>query len=68
MNIFIFDIGGGTFDMPILIIKVEVFEGKDTDGGTYIGGEDFDNRMVNCFVEELKRKKINKVDLKASEG
>ncbi|KAE9595197.1 hypothetical protein Lal_00009345 [Lupinus albus] len=60
-NIFIFDLGGGTFDVSILTIKNNVFEVKATSGDTHLGGVDFDNRMVNHFVEELKLKK--KVDI-----
>ncbi|KAJ1443182.1 Heat shock protein 70 family [Sesbania bispinosa] len=60
-NILVFDLGGGTFDMSILTIKDKVFEVKATDGNTHLGGEDFDNRMVNYFVKEFKRK--NKVDI-----
>ncbi|AES78231.1 heat shock 70 kDa protein [Medicago truncatula] len=60
-NIFVFDLGGGTFDVSILTIKGDVFEVKATAGNTHLGGEDFDNRMVNYFVEELKKK--NKVDI-----
>ncbi|XLT78171.1 hypothetical protein HN873_034445 [Arachis hypogaea] len=60
-NIFIFDLGGGTFDVSLLTIKDKVFEVKATAGNTHLGGEDFDNRMVNYFVEEFKRK--NNVDI-----
>jgi len=60
-NIFIFDLGGGTFDVSILTIKNKVFEVKATAGDTHLGGEDFDNRMVNHFVKEFKRK--NKEDI-----
>ncbi|XP_020225469.1 probable mediator of RNA polymerase II transcription subunit 37c [Cajanus cajan] len=60
-SIFIFDLGGGTFDVSILKIKDKVFHVKATAGNTHLGGEDFDNRMVNYFVEEFKRK--NKVDI-----
>jgi len=60
-NIFIFDLGGGTFDVSILTIKDKVFQVKATAGNTHLGGEDFDNRMLNYFVEEIKRKK--KVDI-----
>jgi L1 cell adhesion molecule like protein len=60
-NIFVFDLGGGTFDVSILTIKGDVFEVKATAGNTHLGGEDFDNRMVNYFVEEFKKK--NKVDI-----
>ncbi|XP_027349485.1 probable mediator of RNA polymerase II transcription subunit 37c [Abrus precatorius] len=60
-NIFIFDLGGGTFDVSLLTIKDDVFEVKATAGDTHLGGEDFDNRMVNYFVQEFKRK--NKMDI-----
>ncbi|XP_058756828.1 heat shock cognate 70 kDa protein-like [Vicia villosa] len=60
-NIFIFDLGGGTFDVSLLTLKNNVFKVKATAGDTHLGGEDFDNRMVNHFVNELKRK--NKVDI-----
>jgi len=55
-NILIFDLGGGTFDVSILSIDEGVFEVKATAGDTHLGGEDFDNRVVNHFVEEFKRK------------
>ncbi|MED6171866.1 hypothetical protein PIB30_044813 [Stylosanthes scabra] len=60
-NVFIFDLGGGTFDVSLLTIKNKVFEVKATAGNTHLGGEDFDNRMVNYFVQEFKKK--NKVDI-----
>jgi len=55
-NVLIFDLGGGTFDVSVLCIDEGVFEVKSTAGDTHLGGEDFDNRMVNHFVEEFKRK------------
>ncbi|KAF7488249.1 Heat shock 70 kDa protein 1 [Sarcoptes scabiei] len=55
-NILIFDLGGGTFDVSILTIDNGVFEVKSTAGDTHLGGEDFDNRLVNHFVQEFKRK------------
>nr|WGG62759.1 heat shock protein 70 [Neoseiulus californicus] len=55
-NVLIFDLGGGTFDVSILSIEDGVFEVKSTAGDTHLGGEDFDNRMVNHFVEEFRRK------------
>ncbi|POI19947.1 hypothetical protein CIB84_016307, partial [Bambusicola thoracicus] len=55
-NVLIFDLGGGTFDVSILTIEDGIFEVKSTAGDTHLGGEDFDNRMVNHFVEEFKRK------------
>ncbi|KEH22487.1 putative Heat shock protein 70 family [Medicago truncatula] len=60
-NIFVFDLGGGTFDVSLVTIKDKVFEVKATGGDTHLGGEDFDNRMVYYFVEEIKRKKKLKI-------
>merc|ERR1712183_586025 len=60
-NVLIFDLGGGTFDVSILTIEEGIFEVKSTAGDTHLGGEDFDNRLVNHFVHEFKRK--NKKDL-----
>jgi len=55
-NVLIFDLGGGTFDVSILTIEDGIFEVKSTAGDTHLGGEDFDNRMVDHFVNEFKRK------------
>tara|TARA_Y100001970_G_scaffold293091_1_gene437697 strand:- start:67 stop:2001 length:1935 start_codon:yes stop_codon:yes gene_type:complete len=55
-NILIFDCGGGTFDLSILNIDDGVFEVKSTAGDTHLGGEDFDNRLVNYFITEFRRK------------
>ncbi|XP_059429409.1 heat shock cognate 70 kDa protein 2-like [Corylus avellana] len=55
-NVLIFDLGGGTFDVSLLTIEDGIFEVKATAGDTHLGGEDFDNRMVNHFVKEFKRK------------
>ena len=55
-RILIFDLGGGTFDVSVLAIDDGVFEVKSTAGDTHLGGEDFDSRMVNHFVDEFKRK------------
>merc|ERR1712203_1126592 len=55
-NVLIFDLGGGTFDVSILSIEGGIFEVKSTAGDTHLGGEDFDNRMVDHFVQEFKRK------------
>ncbi|MED6156162.1 70-kilodalton heat shock protein [Stylosanthes scabra] len=60
-NIFVFDLGGGTFDVSLLTIKGKVFEVKATAGNTHLSGEDFDNRLVSYFVNEFERK--NKVDI-----
>jgi L1 cell adhesion molecule like protein len=55
-NVLIFDLGGGTFDVSILSIEDGIFEVKATAGDTHLGGEDFDNRLVNHFAAEFKRK------------
>ena len=55
-NVLIFDLGGGTFDVSLLSIDDGIFEVKATAGDTHLGGEDFDNRMVNHFLQEFKRK------------
>ena len=54
-NILIFDLGGGTFDVSLLTIEEGIFEVKATAGDTHLGGEDFDNRMVDYFVQDFKR-------------
>jgi len=63
-NVLIFDLGGGTFDVSILTIEDGIFEVKSTSGNTHLGGEDFDNRMVNHFAQEFKRK--HKKDLQSN--
>ena len=63
-NVLIFDLGGGTFDVSILTIEEGIFEVKSTAGDTHLGGEDFDNRMVDHFVNEFKRK--HKKDIKGN--
>jgi L1 cell adhesion molecule like protein len=55
-NVLIFDLGGGTFDVSVLAIDDGIFEVKSTNGNTHLGGEDFDNRLVNHFITEFKRK------------
>ncbi|KAG4156215.1 hypothetical protein ERO13_D03G161100v2 [Gossypium hirsutum] len=55
-NVLIFDLGGGTFDVSLLTIEEGIFEVKATAGDTHLGGGDFDNRLVNHFVQEFKRK------------
>merc|ERR1712159_718063 len=55
-NILIFDLGVGTFDVSVLTIEDGIFEVKSTAGDTHLGGEDFDNRLVNHFIQEFKRK------------
>merc|ERR1712241_781437 len=51
----VFDLGGGTFDVSILEIQKGVFEVKSTNGNTFLGGEDFDNHLLNHLVAEFKR-------------
>merc|ERR1719283_600601 len=63
-NVLIFDLGGGTFDVSILTIDDGIFEVKSTAGDTHLGGEDFDNRLVDHFVNEFKRK--HKKDMKGN--
>merc|ERR1711985_227433 len=63
-NVLIFDLGGGTFDVSLLTIEEGIFEVKSTAGDTHLGGEDFDNRLVNHFVNEFKRK--HKKDLSSN--
>ena len=54
-KIAVFDLGGGTFDISVLEIGDGVFEVKSTNGDTFLGGEDFDMRIVNWLVDEFKR-------------
>lgn len=51
----VYDLGGGTFDISILEIQKGVFEVKSTNGDTFLGGEDFDNKLVEFLVKEFKR-------------
>jgi L1 cell adhesion molecule like protein len=64
-NVLIFDLGGGTFDVSLLTIEEGIFEVKATAGDTHLGGEDFDNRLVQHFVTEFKRK--HKSDLSGNQ-
>jgi heat shock protein 1/8 len=63
-HILIYDLGGGTFDVTLLSIEDGVFEVKATAGDTRLGGEDFDTRLVQHFIQEFKRK--HKKDLSES--
>jgi heat shock protein 1/8 len=63
-SIIIFDVGGGTLDVTLLLIDEGVFEVKATSGSSRLGGEDFDNNMVDYFVKEFKQK--HKRDLRES--
>ena len=61
-KIAVYDLGGGTFDISILELGDGVFEVKSTNGDTFLGGEDFDNTIVNYLVTEFKKE--NGIDLK----
>jgi len=61
-KIVVFDLGGGTFDVSTLDLGDGVFEVKSTNGDTHLGGEDFDNVIVNYFIDEFK--KSDGIDLK----
>ena len=61
-KIAVFDLGGGTFDVSILELGDGVFEVKSTNGDTHLGGEDFDNLVVNYFIDDFKKKEG--IDLK----
>lgn len=52
-NILIFDLGGGTFDVSLLTIDEGIFEVKATAGNTHLGGEDFDNKLVEFCVADF---------------
>lgn len=54
-SIAVYDLGGGTFDISILEIQKGVFEVKSTNGDTFLGGEDFDNALVNYLAKEFKK-------------
>lgn len=60
-NILIFDMGGGTFDVSILNINADLYDVKAVGGDTHLGGEDFNNRMLDYFMDEIKQK--HKLDL-----
>jgi molecular chaperone DnaK len=61
-KIAVYDLGGGTFDVSILELGDGVFEVKSTNGDTFLGGEDFDNTIVDYLIGEYK--KDNGIDLK----
>jgi len=52
----IFDLGGGTFDVSLLTIDDGIFEVKATNGHTHLGGEDFDNKLVDYCMADFKKK------------
>jgi heat shock 70kDa protein 1/2/6/8 len=55
-NTLVFDLGGGTFNVSLLVIEEGIFEVKAVSGDTHLGGEDFGNRLVKHFVQEFMRK------------
>ena len=63
-NVLIFDLGGGTFDVSLLSLEDGLFEVKATNGHTHLGGEDFDNRLVEYCAGEFRRK--TSIDLKSN--
>ena len=54
-NVLIFDLGGGTFDVSMLTIEDGIFEVKSTNGHTHLGGEDFDNSLVEFCIAAFKK-------------
>jgi molecular chaperone DnaK len=62
-KIVVFDLGGGTFDVSVLELGDGVFEVKSTNGDTHLGGEDFDNRIVDHFIDEFKKE--HGIDIKS---
>ena len=63
-KIVIFDLGGGTFDVSLMTVEDGVFEVRATSGDTHLGGQDFDNRIVEWALEEFKRK--TKIDARSN--
>merc|ERR1711935_652767 len=56
-SVLVFDLGGGTFDVSLLMIENGVFEVVATNGDTHLGGEDFDQRVMEHFIKLYKKKK-----------
>ena len=65
-KIVVFDLGGGTFDVSVLELGDGVFEVRSTNGDTHLGGEDFDNRIVNHFLDVFKKEQG--IDLKSDKA
>merc|ERR1711865_312326 len=63
-NVLIFDLGGGTFDVSLLTIEDGIFEVKATNGDTHLGGEDFDNKVVEFCIADFKKK--SGIDIKSN--
>ena len=55
-NVLVFDLGGGTFDVSLLAIDGEIFEVQATSGDTHLGGDDFDQRLIQHFLKLIKKK------------
>jgi heat shock protein 5 len=55
-NVLVFDLGGGTFDVSLLAIDGEIFEVQATSGDTHLGGDDFDQRLIQHFMKVIKKK------------
>jgi len=64
-NIIVYDLGGGTFDVSLLTLDEGVFEVVATNGDTHLGGEDFDQRVIEHFVKSFKR--THKIDVKTND-
>merc|ERR1711964_811385 len=64
-NIIVYDLGGGTFDVSLLTLDEGVFEVVATNGDTHLGGEDFDQKVIDYFVKLFKKK--NGIDLRKRE-
>ena len=65
-NILVFDLGGGTFDVTLLNIDNGVFEVKATAGDTHLGGEDFDQRLMDLLISVFEKK--NPVSVRSRRG
>ena len=68
-RIAVFDLGGGTFDISILELENGVFQVRSTNGDTFLGGEDFDNRIINHLLEQFEAESgVDLRDSKCSSG
>ena len=56
-----YDLGGGTFDVSILEMSSGVFEVKATNGDTFLGGEDFDNALLDHLVKDFKKEQVRQL-------
>ena len=62
-TVLVFDLGGGTFDVSILVLNEDTFEVKSTSGNTHLGGEDFDNRLMQFCIEKFKEETDVNIEL-----